>query len=245
MSRTSFLAYGLPILIALVAACFPIALPASYHDFADHSALGGLHHFGDTASNLAFLAAGIFILVRARTAPEIWLAAALCATCAGSWYYHLQPDDARLLMDRMPMAPAFAAMAGIMLFDHDENRGLTCTAIWSVLFMAAAAYALTSANQSIWIAAQVYVLLLLVVTAVLRPDMRAAAIATFTLYAGAKVCEGLDHAILHLTGFISGHTIKHLLAALAPAMWYALWRRPDGENWIARRIPSVIGTREA
>lgn len=239
MSRTTVLAYALPAAMAAIAAFFTVALPAGYHDFADHSVVGGLHPFGDTASNLAFLAAGLFILFRARTASEFWLAGALCATCFGSWYYHLRPDDARLLMDRMPMAPAFAAMGAIVLFDRDERRGLTYTGIWSVLFMAAAAYALSSGNQSIWISAQVYVLLLLVVAALTRPDMRAAAIAAFGLYVGAKAFEGLDHEIQHLTGFVSGHTIKHVLAALAPVMWFALWRRPAREGWLSQCCRSI------
>lgn len=237
MSRTVILAFGLPALLAVAGTFFPIALPAGYHDFADHAAIGGLHHVGDTFSNLAFLAAGLFVLLRARTATEIWLAVALAATCLGSWYYHLRPDDARLLMDRLPMAPAFAAMAGIMLFDRDERLALIYTAALSLLFAAAAAHALATGNQSIWIAAQVYVLLLLVVTAITRPPMRASAIAAFALYVAAKLCEGFDHQILHLTGFVSGHTMKHLLAALAPVAWYLLWRREEGESWIARHIP--------
>lgn len=236
MSRTSVLAYALPLVMAAVAAFVPIALPAGYHAFADHSHVGGLHPFGDTVSNLAFLFAGLFVFVRARSGQERWLAAALCLTCFGSWYYHLRPDDARLLVDRLPMAPAFAAMAGIILFDKDERKGLIHTALLSVLFMAAAFLALWSGNQSIWVAAQVYVLLLLVVAAVTRPEMRAAAIATFALYVGAKLFEGLDHEIQHLTGFVSGHTIKHILAALAPVMWFALWRRRCAEGWFAQCV---------
>lgn len=234
MSRTDRLAYVLPLAMAAIAAFFSVGLPAGYHDFADHSVVGGLHRFGDVASNLAFLAAGLFVLVRARSGAEYWLAAALCLACAGSWYYHVAPDDLRLLADRLPIAMACAAMAAIVLFDREPGRGLAHAALLSLVFMAAAVSAFFTGNQAIWVAAQLYVLVLLAVAAVTRPEMRAAAIAAFALYVGAKVFEGLDHEIQHLTGFVSGHTIKHLLAALAPVAWYLLWRRPARENWLSQ-----------
>jgi hypothetical protein len=34
-------------------------------------------------------------------------------------------------------------------------------------------------------------------------------------YILAKVAEALDRPVFHLTGFVSGHTVKHLVAALA------------------------------
>lgn len=230
MSRSFVLAYALPVLMAVVAALVPVALPDGYHAFADHSAIGGLHPFGDLASNLVFLVAGLFVMSRAQSGPERWLAAALCLTAAGSWYYHLHPSDARLLVDRLPMAPAFAAMAGIILFDGEDRKGMLHTVVLSALFVAAAAYALWSGDQSFWVAAQVYVLLLLVVATVLRPQMRAAALAAFALYVAGKLCETFDHQILRVSGFVSGHTIKHLLAGLAPIFWFALWRREGGRR---------------
>lgn len=234
MSRTAQLAYVLPLSMAAIAAFFTIRLPTGYHDFADHAVVGGLHRFGDVVSNLAFLAAGLFVFARARSGAEHWLAAALCLACAGSWYYHLRPDDARLLADRLPIAMACAGMAAIVLFDRKPRRGSLYAALASLVFMLAAGHAYWTGNQAIWVAAQVFVLLLLVIAAVTRPEMRAAAIAAFALYVGAKVFEGLDHEIQHLTGFVSGHTIKHLLAALAPVAWFALWRRPQRESWLSQ-----------
>jgi hypothetical protein len=36
------------------------------------------------------------------------------------------------------------------------------------------------------------------------------------LYAASKISERLDHSIFDSLSFISGHTLKHLLAAAAP-----------------------------
>jgi hypothetical protein len=47
-------------------------------------------------------------------------------------------------------------------------------------------------------------------------DRRAFAIALF-LYVLAKVAELHDHELLEILGWISGHTLKHLLATAAAA----------------------------
>ena len=226
MPRHVPLSIGLPLVLAALAAFFPALLPAGYHAFADHSTVCGLHPFGDTVSNLGFLFAGIYVWSVARTPHERLFAVALGLTCLGSWFYHLAPTDARLLVDRLPMAPAFAAMGAITLFSGQPRAALIFTAVFSALFTLAAVVALTSGSQSFWVAAQVYVLLL-VLAATRSPALRWAARAAFLLYVGAKLCETYDHQVLALTGFISGHTIKHLLAALAPILWFALWRRTD------------------
>jgi hypothetical protein len=46
------------------------------------------------------------------------------------------------------------------------------------------------------------------------------------LYVLAKIFEWADHAVLHALVLVSGHTIKHLLAALAAALisWGLGWR---------------------
>lgn len=244
MPRQITLSLGLPLALALIAAAIPVALPAGYHAFADHSTVCGLHPFGDAASNLGFLAAGLFVWTRARAAHERLLALALAATCLGSWYYHLSPDDARLLVDRLPMAPAFAAMGAIAIFPDDARRAMSFALVASLAFAGAAWIALAFDNQSFWVAAQVYVLLL-VLSAVADARMRAAALSAFGLYVAAKLCETLDHQTLAATGFVSGHTIKHLLAALAPALWFALWRRapqPDASP-IGGHGPAGVGSR--
>lgn len=226
MTRSVVLSFILPAALAAIALIFPISLPLSYHDFADQTVVHGLKPFGDTVSNVAFLLAGVYVWARARSTPERVLAVSLIATCIGSWFYHLSPGDTRLLVDRLPMAPAFAAMGAIALYADDEQPALLFTATFSSLFAIAAAYALATGNQAFWIVSQVYVLLI-VLSAALRPEMRLAAIAAFILYAAAKLTETYDHQLHHVTGFVSGHTLKHLLAGLAPIVWFALWERED------------------
>src|SRR5215475_6872809 len=109
---------GLRALIALSALCLAVALllpampqPLAYHDFADHRAYFGIANFLDVASNLAFLlvgVAGLAVTSRARTRfqhraeriPYAIFFAGMMLTAAGSAWYHLAPDNARLFWDR-------------------------------------------------------------------------------------------------------------------------------------------------
>ena len=43
------------------------------------------------------------------------------------------------------------------------------------------------------------------------------ALSTLGLYGAAKVLESADGLVFRVTGFVSGHTLKHLVAALAGA----------------------------
>ena len=48
-------------------------------------------------------------------------------------------------------------------------------------------------------------------------------------YAVAKLCEALDRSIFAVGGIASGHTLKHLAAAMAAA-WLRAWPGPGGTH---------------
>ena len=52
--------------------------------------------------------------------------------------------------------------------------------------------------------------------------------AAIALYAAAKVAELGDHAIFNALGFMSGHTLKHLLSTTAAAVLVAIFVRRIG-----------------
>src|SRR5258707_798113 len=94
----------------------PIAQPEDYHNFADARTFFGVPRTWDVLSNLGFLIAGVlgvkYLLSRSSDAtftdqrerwPYIVLFFGVLLTCFGSGYYHLAPDDARLVWDRLPM----------------------------------------------------------------------------------------------------------------------------------------------
>lgn len=237
-SRLVPLTIGLAMLLALALAVHgPIAQWASYHAFADQRSAFGLPHAADVLSNLPFAIVGLWGLLRlrdagARVATLAWrlFCLALIGTAAGSALYHLAPDNAALVFDRLPIAWACAALlCGIVAERIDARAGRP-----GVLALALVGAA---ASVAFWwwgevhgtgdLRAYLYVqfLPMVVVPATLLADRRArpdavgagAWWAVLGLYALAKAMELADHAVFASLGLVSGHTLKHLLAAAGAA----------------------------
>jgi hypothetical protein len=139
-------------IIALLLA--PIPQPLTYHNFADHRTWLGIPNFGDVASNLPFAIFGLWGLLVLFTPDktkfldprERWLFvvmfSALILTAWGSAYYHLAPDNARLVWDRIPIMVVFMALlaaviaervsvnAGLALFPVLEAVGVASVLCW-------------------------------------------------------------------------------------------------------------------
>lgn len=109
------------ILLLLILACSlgfmlsmdPLAQDPSYHHFADQRAYLGVPNFLDVISNGAFLAAGgAGVMFLARYPAELriaWVtfAGGVVLVGAGSAYYHVNPDNATLFWDRLPITSSF------------------------------------------------------------------------------------------------------------------------------------------
>jgi hypothetical protein len=101
----------------------PIPQDPSYHAFADGRTMLGVPNFLNVVSNLPFLVVGALglrlllrhgtvgpdgpVLERAERGPLLVLFARILLTAFGSSYYHLAPDNDRLVWDRLPMTLAF------------------------------------------------------------------------------------------------------------------------------------------
>jgi hypothetical protein len=232
----------------------PYAQPEEYHRFADQRPVLGVPNLLDVASNVAFLVVGAmglgFVLRGKRAdgrpafthASERWAwgvaFAAVALTSCGSSYYHWAPDSPRLAWDRLPMAVGFmcvvAAIAGERISVWAGPRLIVPLALLgagSVWYWRwSAAHGVENLNP--YAAVQFGSALIVVLIVVLFParytrgkDLLGAAV----LYALAKVAEDLDYEIYAATaGLVSGHTLKHLLAALG-VFWVLrmLWLRRE------------------
>ena len=174
------------------------ALPAGYHDFADHRAWGGLPNALDVLSNLPFIAMALWLwrLQKAwwphgaddvgsmqhlppvngrqvgHTAHVLLgvIALGLAATGLCSSIYHWQPDDAHLCIDRLGMSLAFAGVLGLAVADRLSARaGLRLALPLLVAAVAAAVWAWQMGNMTPWAAVQGFGLLLLLAMAVRKP----------------------------------------------------------------------------
>jgi hypothetical protein len=233
--------HSLPTLVVLTAcglllAYGPIPLPAGYHQFADQSVFLGVPHAADVLSNLGFLLVGMWGWLRlypSRAHPALrrgWpgyrlFLAGLMLTALGSAYYHWAPDDAHIVWDQLSIALACAGLLSALRAETGpERRGHT---IWLAFFAVASVAWFAYGNRQGQGDLRPY-LVVQVLPMVLGPlwqaiyraprrDRAALGIAIL-LYLCARLAEVLDHPLLALTGAISGHTLKHLLATAAAAV---------------------------
>jgi uncharacterized membrane protein YhaH (DUF805 family) len=216
----------------------PIAQDPAYHDFADRRGLLGIPRFLDVATNLGFLAvggAGIALCLRRYHgigARRAWLACftGVALVGFGSAYYHLAPGDGRLVWDRLPMGLGFMALSVAVLADHAHPR------LEKILLAPAVALGLASViywrytdDLRPYVLVQFLPLLLLPALLFLLPGARkdrGYLLAALAIYMVAKLAEHHDCGVFGLTGgIVSGHSLKHLLAALALFVVYRMLRR--------------------
>ena len=225
--------------IALVAAIMllhgPIAQPEHYHAFADRCIWANIPHAADVLSNLGFAEVALWgarrlwpqrnhPAVRAgRVGYGVFLIA-LLLTAVGSTFYHLAPDDWRLLWDRLPIALACAGLLAGVRAQLIQRVNVKFEII------ALSAFAVTSVAW--WYVGQQGgggdlrpYLLLQIAPLVLIPLLQTAHGANradrlwfgfaLVLYVLAKIAEMHDHEVHAILGSITGHTIKHVLASAA------------------------------
>ena len=208
-----------------------VAQPADHHHFADTRTLLGVPFCMDVLSNLAFALwalAGAQVLRRlpaGRLLPAQRQAArlffgGLLVTAGASSYYHLAPGDAGLAVDRLGMVLAFAGLLGLAVADRVSDRaGRTVAAAVLALGPLSVAVWAATGNVLPWVVLQFGGLLVLVLLCTWRALPGALGVrlgGVIGLYALAKVVELGDHAVFDFShGMVSGHTVKHLVAACA------------------------------
>ena len=233
---------GLTIAVAAAAVLAPrFAQPLSYHHFADQRGWLGVPNFGDVASNAGFAAIGIWGLFVLLMSPErvsfveqrerwayLILFAGMILVAAGSSYYHLAPDNNRLVWDRLPMTIVFMSLVDAMIMERIKVRtGLAM--LPSLLFVGMASVVQWHMSEMrgagdlrFYAVLQVYAVLVLLVILLLPPRYTRGSdlVIVVGFYVLAKVLETFDGNIFALGRIVSGHTLKHLAAAAAG--WWIL-----------------------
>jgi hypothetical protein len=215
----------------------PIAQDPAYHDFADRRGLLGVPGFLNIITNLAFLAVGVAGILLCATreglgARRAWMACftGVALVALGSSHYHLAPDNGTLVWDRLPMSIGFMALSVAVLADHVNPRLekiLLAPAI--VLGLASVIWWHFTDDLRPYVLVQFLPLLMLPAVLALyrgaRQD-RGFLLAAVAIYALSKLAEHYDRALFALSGeIVSGHSLKHLLAATALLVIYWMLRR--------------------
>jgi len=220
----------------------PIPQPQSYHMFADQRSFLGIPNFGDVISNVPFAIVGLWgleFLLRLSSEQlaqrfidrrERWfyliIFTGVLLTAFGSSYYHWEPSNARLVWDRLPMTIVFMSLVAALIAERINLRvgfwllpillliGMGSVLQWHMSELRGAG------DLRFYATVQTYSILFLFMALLFPPRYTCgsdlAIVAGF--YVLAKILETLDKPIFRLGQIVSGHTLKHLAAAMA-AYW--------------------------
>lgn len=236
-------------LMMLVVGLFipPIAQPLDYHDFVDNHAWLGISNAWNVLSNLLFVFVGIWGLCLLLPPGKIcfvdgrehwiWigLSLGLILVGIGSGYYHLAPDNTRLVWDRLPMTLVFMSFVSALISDRINSRLGFC--LWPLLVIVGICSVLAwyaselrgVGDLRFYVALQGYTAIAALVMCLMPSHYtRSGDIALAVLFYGlAKGFEVFDSQIYQLSGhMVSGHTLKHVAGALAGAcLIRMMWKR--------------------
>lgn len=242
---TRLLALGGFTLAAIVITLFlpRISQNQAYHQFADQRRFLKIPNCLNVISNAPFLlvgALGLVFLLRQGTSDggscfvatqERWPYAVfflgVALTSLGSAYYHLAPGRDRLVWDRLPMTFAFMSfLAAIVVERINLKVGLWLLLPLVMFGISAVIYWHLSEVEGrgdlrFYILVQAYPLLGIPLMILLFPprySRSADLLGAVGFYTVAKVFELLDKPIFTIGRVVSGHSLKHIAAAVS-AYW--------------------------
>jgi len=222
----------------------PIAQDPAYHHFADRRGTLNIPNIYNILSSLPFVIIGIMgmrlvALGRASgglvelQAVYMTFFAGVFLTGFGSVYYHYHPDNQTLLWDRLPMTIAFmaffSAIAGetissqmaLKLFIPLLVSGIASVVYWHVSELNG------HGDLRAYVLVQ-FLPILLIPLILWLFNSRLNGIkfiwGVIVAYAVSKLMEFFDARIYSALGVISGHSLKHLIAAFAAFIFYRALR---------------------
>ncbi|KAL2460503.1 senescence associated protein 18 [Abeliophyllum distichum] len=246
MRKRTAAVWGVAIVCFVVLMLVTPTIPQSqeYHDFADKREVLGIPNTLNVISNFPFLIIGLIGLILCYYGNyfKLSLQGELCGwTCfyigvaavsVGSSYYHLKPNDERLVWDRLPMTIAFTSIIAIFIIERVDARKGTVSIIPLLLAgIVSILYWRFFDDLRPYAVVQFVPCIAIPIMAILLPPMYTHS--TYWLWAAgfyllAKIEEAADKPIYNLTHHIvSGHTLKHLCAAMVPVFLTLMLAKRD------------------
>lgn len=226
-----------------------ISQPQAYYQFSDDRSFFGIPNFFDVVSNLPFLLAGVYgLLLFKKNAPPGCLPSLRCAylnffvgaalVAFGSGYFHLNPNDSTLVWDRLPMTISFMSFVAIIIGEY-INEAIAKKLLVPLLFLGLFSvvwWRFTDNNDGgdlrIYIIVQFLPMVLIpLIIWLYHPTLAPNSYVwgMMGMYGLAKILELLDDSIFQILKVISGHTLKHVAAALGVLIFgIGLVRRRHG-----------------
>lgn len=219
------------------------ALPQNpaYHDFADTRTIYAVENFWDVISNLPYLFVGLFGLfqtMRYRNdrnkfidRRETWAAyvafTGIFLVCFGSSYYHLIPENGRLVWDRIPMTIGFMGVFSMMISERvDVKWGVRLLPALVILGAGSVLYwnwteAAGAGDLRLYGVVQYLPLFVIPLMIWVYPPRYTGIYNLFIVlafYGAAKLFEAYDQEIFRYSAeMVSGHTMKHFASGFGTA----------------------------
>ena len=223
--------------ILIVFTLKPISQNIAFHDFADHRSFWGIPNFGNVMSNIPFLligTLGLSLLKKATRSKEMIpiygvLFTGIILTGLGSAYYHYNPNNDSLIYDRIPMTIVFMSFLSATVAELIDVKLGTRLLLPLVILGASSVLwwhyteSLGRGDLRLYGLVQYYPmvfipLILLLFRSPTSNKGMTSLIWVVVWYVIAKLFEKFDREIYSTLRFISGHSLKHLAAAVST--WY-------------------------
>lgn len=243
------------ILLALAAGCTVVAFSGpplrdsiQYFDFADARRLAGIPNGMNVLSSGAFILAGLagvaailggratFRDPRER-APWLIFFSGVAIAGLGTGSFHLAPSSGTLALDRVPMTLGFTGLLAALVTERIDVAwgrrllwpvvvsGFASIAWWYVTDRAGAA------DLRPYMVLQFFPLLAIPFLLLAFPSPYSGSglyLVALGAYVLGKVAEARDQAIFRFGELVSGHSLKHVVAAAAVGVvvWMLVTRKP-------------------
>lgn len=208
--------------------CDPYPQNPEYHNFCDKDEHFGIENFFNVVTNVPFLLVGILGIQWLKKSTDnqfkeeirfsyVILFLGLCLLAIGSGYYHLSPQNETLVWDRLAMSIVFMSLFSIIIGEFISVK-LGKLLLFTLLTLGLSSVVYWHYCNDLRFYGVVQYLPMLLIPIILlffRPS--------FTLSSGywlllgsymvAKIFETCDSKLCDILPFLSGHSLKHLVAA--------------------------------
>jgi len=203
----------------------PIIQKEDYHLFSDSRSFMNIPNFWNVISNYPFIVVGglgiiNFMAIKKSMLSYTLLFFGIVLVGIGSGYYHLYPTTQSLVWDRLPMTVVFMTLFSIVIKEYISERigGLF---LWPLILIGIFSVGYWVFSESgdlrIYALVQFYPMLSIPIILIFFKSKYGNDFEYWillTAYIIAKLLEYFDTEIYKLLGFVSGHSLKHLVAAL-------------------------------
>lgn len=251
LTRNYFVLLGLTFLSVIAALLSPtIAQYLHYHEFADQRTILGIENFFNVASNIPYLVVGFIgcalILKESKLAivhkikhAYVFFFIGVTLVCLGSSYYHINPSNSTLLWDRLPMTIAFMSFFTVIIAEYIQEKTakelflpLLITGLVSVFYWYWSE-TLGQGDLRLYILVQFLPIMLMpIILWLFLPRFTHSYYFWLIIacYVVAKIFELADQWVFDNLVIISGHSIKHLVSAVGPYLFYLMLKKRKDVN---------------